>query len=322
VIPSDDESDGVTDGDDVMLKEVLEEAVKIEDEKKVGNSEFVAIDIKEEPMEADEDNNKDTWRYEYLDEVIVKVEEIIDESSVTNPVVVLTRLEAHEIQKWTRVKEEKFESTALKSMLGFDETLPEVKKVRKKYNDGKPRKEGQPRKLVYKRVKRILKPGECYTCDMCGNNYTSWVSLHSHVTTVHKPIGDLPCEFCKKLFKASGNLRRHILSIHKKSRPHICHICAKAFSTNSKLTQHLKTHNEPEECEICGKFVRSIEDHLRRHKKSYARTFIPCNVCGKLYDKNIIQMHIDRVHGKSFNGNIFRCDDCNINYTRREDWRQ
>lgn len=300
-----DGSDEIDDESSPMLEEVETE----NKETKAENSEFLSIDIKEEPIENDE-----TWEYEYLDEAVVKCEEIIDENPQTNPVVLLIRLEDAEIEKWKS------------SNVEFENDFELPQKPRKLYNDGKRRKiynGGKPRKVSSKRrVKRKLQPGEFYTCDMCGKQHNNWMAILVHVTTVHKPIGDFPCEYCKKLFKSSGNLNRHVLSIHKNIRSHVCHVCAKAFNTNSKLMHHLKTHDEPEVCKICGKLAKNMADHIRRHTQSVNKTFLACPTCGKLYDKNVLPVHIDRVHGKSFNGNIFRCDDCDINYTRREDWRQ
>lgn len=277
---------------------------EMKEDPKTENSEFISIDIKEEPLE----NDGDTWHYEYLDEAIVKCEEIIDENM--NPVVAMEKLEDDEIQRWK---------------CDDDFKVPDMKKPRKLYNDGKPRTihtNEEPKKFTKSRVRRKLPPGEFYTCDVCGKQYENWMSILTHVSTVHKVIGDFPCEFCNKLFKSSGNLKRHISSIHDNIRSHVCHICARAFSTNSKLMHHLKVHDEPEECKICGKFAKNMEDHVKRHNQSNNRTFMACPTCGKLFDKNVLQVHIDRVHAKSFNGNIFRCDDCDINYTRREDWRQ
>lgn len=313
-----DESDGsFVDDDAPMLQEVIgKEEIKAE------NSDFLAIDIKKEPTDLD-DVVGHTWEYEYLDEAIVKFEDIIDETSHLNPVVLVKRLDVDEIQRWTRVKEEKSESTALRFMFSNDDL--EEKKPRKVYNAGKPRKlhSGEkPKKIPALRFRRKLRPGEVYTCDMCGKTYNNFISISAHCTQVHKAIGDLPCEHCHRLFKSSGNLQRHILTIHHNLRPHICHVCAKAFNSNSKLMNHLKTHEEPEECKICGKLARNMKEHVKRHNQTDNRIFLACPTCGKLYDKNVLAVHIHRVHGKSFNGNIFRCDDCDINYTRREDWRQ
>jgi Zinc finger, C2H2 type len=80
-------------------------------------------------------------------------------------------------------------------------------KPRKVYNDGRPRKTN-----LIPRCDRTLQPDELYTCDFCGKGFSVWISIYTHVTTVHKHVGDFKCEKCARIFTTAGNLKRHVES--------------------------------------------------------------------------------------------------------------
>ena len=314
-------------GKEILLK------VEIIQKKEKKSLTFFELDIKNEASSDD-----DSWKYEYLDEVLDKSPIVLDDCSVDGPISIKTKQENAEehvknikvhtkmdeiaikqesLEKSITIESEMFDTFSKNLKSPLENLKSRAKTFQKLYNNGNPRKTH-----LLPRINRTLLPGELYTCDKCGIKFLSWMSIYSHVTTVHKLVGDFKCENCSKIFKTPGNLKRHVQSIHKKIRSFVCHICAQAFPSNSKLMMHFHVHSEPEECKLCGRLVRNMKQHLKRHESSANRTFLTCPVCGKIYDKFVLPVHIDRVHVKSFNGNVFRCDKCDNEYTRREDLRQ
>lgn len=166
-----------------------------------------------------------------------------------------------------------------------------------------------------------------FECDLCGLKLSLRSSITNHLRVKHKMAQNaaniVPCDLCGKTFGSKMRLNRHFMHLHSSECRFICHVCAKGFKTNSRLKQHLKIHRTPEKCELCRKLTFNLERHLANHinpRKEPDK--VPCPQCGKLISKFQIQLHIERVHSKSFNGKIFRCDICYVDFKRREDLRQ
>lgn len=177
------------------------------------------------------------------------------------------------------------------------------------------------------KITPIVKCQSPFECDLCGLKLNSRSSFTNHLRVKHKLSENaakiVPCHLCDKIFGSKMILNRHFISQHCSESQFICHVCAKGFKTSSRLKQHLIIHRTPEKCEHCRKLTFNLKQHLANHitpRKEPDR--VPCPQCGKLISKFQIQLHVERVHAKSFNGKIFPCDICRADFTRREDLRQ
>ena len=90
-----------------------------------------------------------------------------------------------------------------------------------------------------------------YTCDICGNDYRSNVSLQNHINTIHNGLRNFPCDICGKLFTRANTLRTH-KKIHDGFKQFNCIYCNSAYGEKRNLMNHIK-RNHPG-CEL--KFKR------------------------------------------------------------------
>lgn len=160
-------------------------------------------------------------------------------------------------------------------------------------------------------------------CDLCSKSFAALHLLRVHISTTHKPEADIECPKCPAKFKSSTNLGRHLKTVHDKlTYSFACDVCGYLAKQQYILDRHMEKHGPPKECPICHRFVSALRSHVSKHRVKDSQTFLPCPDCGKMYDKYLLQAHINRVHLKLDNGNIFRCITCNIDFTRREDLRK
>ena len=94
-----------------------------------------------------------------------------------------------------------------------------------------------------------------YTCDICGKEYRSNVSLQNHINTFHKGQRDFPCDICGKLFSRYNTLKTH-RKIHDGIKQFHCIYCGTAYGEKRNLMNHIKRSHP--ECEL--KFKRLTPD--------------------------------------------------------------
>lgn len=81
--------------------------------------------------------------------------------------------------------------------------------------------------------------------------------------------------------------------------PQICSICGEKFVLRSAFERHLLRHGPTRslfECDVCGAKCKLMK-HLQRHMltmHAIANVKVPCNVCGKSFDRRYVTIHMGR----------------------------
>jgi hypothetical protein len=175
-------------------------------------------------------------------------------------------------------------------------------------------------------------------CPQCGK-LVKENGMQKHIKYCHKEGADIKCTYpdCDKLFKQPQCLSNHIKRVHLRETSLCtncgqsvfdlykhknvccpenialitCKFCQKVFaSSTSKIIHEKAVHNSegPTACTICGKMVRSMEQHMDNIHSNKAKRH-PCLVegCGKAFKTSTeLNVHTDGVHLKSRS----QCADC------------
>ncbi|CRK96021.1 CLUMA_CG009461, isoform A [Clunio marinus] len=120
----------------------------------------------------------------------------------------------------------------------------------------------------------------------------------------------LQCDICGKKCCIKGDLAKHMIThigLEYRRKDFHCQICGRSYFSRSGLQTHiLNNHERPSHltCSICG-ITCWTEKGLENHKLRPCR--LPCEICGKIYSKNVLKQHINGVH---FNLKQYQCDIC------------
>ena len=113
-----------------------------------------------------------------------------------------------------------------------------------------------------------------YICDSCHKIFKKKHHLESHLL-IHSHTKPYTCQYCDKSFRQSGHLKLHIDEIHNLAEENVsCPKCNREFSSKRKLQYHV--------------------NHVHKEKKKFG-----CNICGKLFSRGKLKLHILRDHEKT-----------------------
>lgn len=134
---------------------------------------------------------------------------------------------------------------------------------------------------------------------------TNIAKIH-HLKLFH--LGYERCSKCKKIIQNLDDTR-HKCAPPKKwvaEGPFICEECGQVFNSHGGRDYHIRTHHlkETEQCTVCGKTYpkQNMKCHMLIHNPK-----TPCNVCGKVVAKmreHMMTSHMDESEM------AFRCDTC------------
>lgn len=139
-----------------------------------------------------------------------------------------------------------------------------------------------------------------FVCDLCGNHYSTKISLANHIKYAHTKRKPIKCRHCPEMFPSVGARRYHEIRIHTHNYKHICSICGLKCFSPQNLKDHFSTHTGETnfQCNICDKkFTRRtvLKNHLVTHTDE--RPFI-CSICQSTFKTpKYLKSHM-KVHEK------------------------
>ena len=140
---------------------------------------------------------------------------------------------------------------------------------------------------------------EKFSCNICGNYFSSKYALNAHIKYTHEARKDHICEYCGKTVSTRSYLKRHELWCQRIER-YSCPKCGKKFVTAYALKTHEIVHQEyfSYHCSVCEKSF-SREDNLKIHMRIHTgENPFACQHCDKKFRvKCSLQAHEASVHG-------------------------
>lgn len=152
-----------------------------------------------------------------------------------------------------------------------------------------------------------------FTCDDCGTQFYTKLSLKTHMTQFHR---DLKCQYCDTEFKNAKVLQKHRCRCKLITRKYCCVKCVASFDTSMELEKHGNLYHSEfvYPCTLCRKEFptkNALEEHHARvhsgiqYKKR--RKIIECTICDITF-KNIKEMlEHEKLHSPN---EMFPCKVC------------
>jgi KRAB domain-containing zinc finger protein len=158
----------------------------------------------------------------------------------------------------------------------------------------------------------MVKNHKCDTrCKICDKKLKTKTNLIRHMQNVHRAEPDckfFECDFCSLRLLQKHFLIRHLKLKHEggKIEEFQCDYDRKTFMLKSSLYTHMKNcHCAASKCEICGKVVKSMKEHIRL-MHPVEKITVACKICSKGFkNKKVLAGHLKN-HNKQF-----ECRVCN-----------
>ena len=147
--------------------------------------------------------------------------------------------------------------------------------------------------------KKVDRP---FQCDQCDKTFTKEDLLENHVNMMHSHF---QCDQCEYACKEKYTLKRHFKAIHENIRDHVCDQCGKRFRLTQGLKRHIGLIHDKNMCNICYEIFPNVQEH-----KDQAHENIPCDQCGKTFDKRQLKDHIRNVHHPQ------ACSECDKTFAK------
>ncbi|KAG5669532.1 hypothetical protein PVAND_017419 [Polypedilum vanderplanki] len=146
-----------------------------------------------------------------------------------------------------------------------------------------------------------------YVCNICKKKFCN---LMRHMKRVHpNEISSKIyfCDHCPKKFLLKSFLISHLKSKHQKGKEikFECDFDGKFFDTKTKIYYHMTVcHQTIEECKVCGRKVKSLNQHLRQVHATDIEN-VQCHICHKTCkNQYLLNFHL-QTHNKQH-----QCQTC------------
>ncbi|KAG7188644.1 hypothetical protein KM043_008270 [Ampulex compressa] len=124
----------------------------------------------------------------------------------------------------------------------------------------------------------LLPQGVCYTCDVCGKNLSTKLTLKRHKEQQHfQPLNSAVCALCHKpkVLTSMTGLTLNSLNTQSAKKLFSCQLCGKVLCSKASLKRHVADkHAERQEeyrCIICERVYcsrNSLMTHIYTYHKS------------------------------------------------------
>ncbi|KAL9915466.1 uncharacterized protein ACN427_002730 isoform 1-T1 [Glossina fuscipes fuscipes] len=179
---------------------------------------------------------------------------------------------------------------------------------------------------------RPSKYKKTFQCDKCPKTFSSKASFEHHSFAKHVPKEEFKfeCPECKKKLPTDRKLKEHLKYSHDPQSSVICDKCGKTLKSGYSLKKHNEIEHsdkpkpppEPQQCEICGTWLRHLSG-LKQHMKSlHEDTNIEhrCHICNKTSSTaRALRRHIYHNHECA---RKFKCTLCEKAFKRAQDLRE
>ena len=127
------------------------------------------------------------------------------------------------------------------------------------------------------------------------------------------------CNQCKYVFKTEKAQTKHLKKQHTDTAG-VCPDCGKNFENKYYLSSHKRfVHDEEIHiCDLCSKEIRGLA-MLKLHKRRFHKELEECNLCGKMVKK--LKNHVLRLHTDNANKR-FKCEYCGKGFIDKADLRE
>lgn len=158
-----------------------------------------------------------------------------------------------------------------------------------------------------------------FTCNDCGTQFYTKLSLRTHIEQFHQ---DLKCQYCDHEFKNSKLLYQHRKLCKGIARTYSCKLCVASFNTSTELERHTSVShsNIVYPCTLCKKEFTNELSLQSHHAKVHSgiqykkrRKFIECTLCDITFN-NVKEMllHEEQLHDSNV---TFPCKVCTKRFT-------